>query len=306
MSGPEPFLVLVDGRRHPAGAAVLAAEDQGFLLGLAAFETLLVQDGHASFLDAHLARLARGAAGLSIPWPPPVEPRSALATYIDALGGRRAAVRLTLSRGVPGGEPTLVITAREVEPIPAGGVSVLVSSVRKLRDDPLEDLKTTSRLRYVLAREEARRAGAWEALLLNQADELTEGTVSNVFLVADGALHTPAIESGCLGGIVRERLLAELEREALEVGGASVPLTVGRVPRGLLTRAEELFLTNTTGGVVPVREVMGEAGEEPRAGRAPLLFPGPAGPVTERVRARLATLEEADRDRTGNPAAGSR
>ena len=71
VSSPQSFPVFVDGCIQPAGAPAIPAEDTGFLLGLAVFETLLVDDGHAFFLDEHLARLRRGAQRLSIPWPPP-------------------------------------------------------------------------------------------------------------------------------------------------------------------------------------------------------------------------------------------
>ena len=298
MSDVPAFPVYVDGRLHPAGTPVIAAEDQGFLLGLAVFETLLVEEGTTSFLDDHLARLRRGAAGLGIPWPPPWDPRDALATFLVALEAPRAAVRLTLSRGVPGRGASLVITARPVDPIPKPGVRVLVSSLRKLGHDPLENLKATSRLRHVLAREEARGAGAWEALLLNDADELAEATVSNIFLVADDVLRTPAIESGCLGGIVRDRILADLEREPVrDARGRPLSVEVGRVGRDTLARAGEVFLTNTTGGVVPVVEVFG--GEHP-----PVTLPGEDGPVTRQIAARLALLQAGDRGAVRNPTAG--
>ena len=191
-------------------------------------------------------------------------------------------MRLTLSRGVPGQGPRLVITAREVDPVPAEGVKVRVSELRLLGGDPLMELKTTSRLRYVLAREEVRARGAWEALLVNAAGDLAEGTVSNLFLVAGRRLRTPSRDSGCLGGIVRERILADLERAPLD----GVTLEVGRVPASALADADELFLTNTTGGVVPVSELLGP---EPRR------FAGPAGPVTRAVQARYGALQAADR-----------
>lgn len=292
MSAAPRFPVVVDGRLHAPGTPVLAAEDQGFALGLAAFETVLVEDGHAYFLADHLARLARGAAGLDIPWPPPYDPRACLATLVEALDPVDRAVfaaRVTLSRGVVGRGPTLVVTARTVDAVPAAGVRVQVSSLRKLGDDAVGRLKSTSRVRYVLAREEARRAGAWEALLLTPDGDLSECTVSNVFVVRAGKLRTPSTEHGCLGGLVRARILESLVQEPLEVAGRRLEVSAERIGSAELGDAEEVFLTNTTARVIPVSELTGAADQ-------PLAYPGARGVVTRAVRARIDELEARDRE----------
>ena len=232
------FPVWARGAVQPAFTPVVAAEDQGFLLGLAVFETLLVESGHAYFEREHLERLRLGARVLDID-PAAVDPSAALAELIDAIDAdptlaqpREYAVRIVLSRGVPGSGPTLVVTARERIAPPAEGAVVLVSSFR-IHSDALAGVKATSRLRNVAARAEAERYGAWEALLLNADGDLAEGTISNLFVARDGRLVTPGTDAGCLGGIMRE----------LIVGDGSGPVAVD-VERCRITPASSRACSN--------------------------------------------------------------
>ncbi len=277
--------VFVDGRVHRDGRASISPEDQGFLLGLSVYDTLLYEERCLYFVDEHVARLRRGAEELSIPWPPPWDPAAALRATAEALEGRDAALRITLSRGVPGRGPTMVVTARALD-IPADpGARLWLASFRKLGGDALESVKSTNRLRNVLAREEAEEHGAWEALLANHDGDLSECTTSNVFVVLGRRLCTPADDRGALSGIVREKILGDLGRRPLVLdGGRRVELVLGRVECAELSRAEEVFLTNTTCRVVPIVQVAG-------AELAPRALPGAAGPVTRAIRARVRDIE---------------
>jgi branched-chain amino acid aminotransferase len=282
--------VVVDGVLHAAGTPVLPAEDRGFLLGMAVYETVLVQDGHVPFLAEHLARLERGAREMGMDWPPPAAPEESLAVLAAGVEASTHVARLTVSTGIEGGPPRVVVTARAVSSPPAEGVVVALSPYRA-HDDALANVKATSRLRHVLARREAEGRGAWEALFVNGRGDLAEGTISNVFVLTDGVLRTPPIEDGCLGGIVRTALLEELLGEPLVTDGGTVPVAEEPIDFALLRRGSEVFLTNTTARVVPVRSVL-LPGEE-------LELPGPHGPVARAARERVALLEE--RDRARNP-----
>lgn len=273
----------IDGVLHPPGEGRVSVDDLGFQLGLAVFETLAF-DGHTVFfLAEHVERLRAGARAIGIPWPLPWDPARALRDYAAALGGRPAALRLTLTRGVPGRGPTLVLGARSIDVPPAEGVVVALARFRVRVGSPIEGLKSTNRLRNVLAREEAVARGAWEALLCTDEGDLCEGTVSNVFVAGEHDLATPSLERGCLPGVTRQRLLEELRARPIE----GLPARERRVEPAELDGAREVFLTNSTGGVIPVRAVLD---------RAPRL-PGPDGPVAraaaERWRAVLALQREA-------------
>lgn len=282
------FPSFVNGRIAAPGAPAVRADDAGFLLGLSVFDTVLFEDGAFVFLEDHLARLADGAGELGIPWPPPHDPERALAELVRAMGEPGPlALRLVLSRGPEGGPPTFAIAPRAVVRPPDPGVAVILAPELRRAGDPLGRVKSTSRIAYVLAREEAQRRGAWEALFLSDEGDVLEGTISNVFAVVDGALVTPSVERGCLPGTARARILEELAREPLRPDGRALPVREGRLERDELARASEVFLTNTTGGALPVVRVQGVAEE----------LPGAAGPVLRGVRERLRAAVAAYRAR---------
>lgn len=248
----------MDGHLVPAGSPAIRAEDQGFQLGLAIYDGMLLERGCRFFEAQHLERLEGAARSLGITWPTPVPLERALDEYVEALGEEGPLLlRTTVSRGV-GGVPTVVISARDVDPWPAPGVTVSVAEHAKVSASELEQLKSTNRLRNVLAREAAAAAGAWEALLTTEEGELTEGTISNLFCVLDGELITPPVERGLLPGIVRGELLAEL-------GEREMPYSERRIDPDDLARSSEVFLTNTSGRLIPVVEVQGLISELPGA-----------------------------------------
>lgn len=147
------------------------------------------------------------------------------------------------------------------------GIRAKISSWRRIgHDTHIPAAKGTAHyINSVLARTEAEELGFDEAILLDEAGMLAEGSGENLFLVKDGVLLTPPLASGALGGITRLAVL-ELARElGLEV--VERPLT-----RGELYLADELFMTGTAAEITPVREV------DLRP-----IGTGSRGPVTERV-----------------------
>ena len=101
-----------------------------------------------------------------------------------------------------------------------------------------------------MALAEARSQGASEAIILNRAGNVCEATTANVFAVRGGEVSTPSIESGCLPGITRERVLALCAD--LGIGAAEIELPVSS-----LSDADELFLTSSTREIQPLVEVEG-------------------------------------------------
>lgn len=244
-------LVSVDGVIVPAAEGRISVLDLGLQLGLAVFETLLVEHDRIHYLDEHVARMRSGADALEIDWPAELAER-ALCELAARIGPERRAIRAMLTRGVPGRGPGFVVTTRAAPLPPEAGVELVLSPQRVLAGDPVVAIKSTNRARNVLAREEALRAGAFDALFQTEDGDLTESTVANLFAVVGERLVTPALDRGCLPGVVRGRVL-ELAR------GTDLEVVEGRLEPVELARAAEVFLTNTTGGLVPVRAVRGVA-----------------------------------------------
>lgn len=228
-------------------AAVIPADDPGFLYGDAIFETgRLVAEGFFR-LERHLERFAASAAGLDLPIPA----RSELRAVARGLAGRNdfgeAVLRLTATRGGRAG-PLLLGTLTPMPPDwrerARRGWRVVTATVRHPPASALPTVKTPGRPHGLVARAQARAAGADDALLLSPGGDVVEGPSWNVFWRRADTLFTPAPETGLLEGITRAVVL-ELAPEA------GYGVEQGIFPRAELDRAEEVFATMTSSGIVP-------------------------------------------------------
>lgn len=282
-----PGHVWVDGRIVGAAEPVLTAFDRGFQLGDGIFETLRARGGHPTELDEHVARLRRSAGGLGFGLPVDIETTlaRAIAELLEAehLGGPDgdASIRITVSRGpffgrglLPPDEhpaPTIVVQAWPVPPTPAHhlevGLHLVASRVRRDPESPLAALKTTSRADYVVARLEAREAGADDALFLTIDGFLSEATSANLFIVRGDELATPALACAILPGTTRDWIL----RWAADAG---LRPTEGYLTTRELHEAGEAFLSSSVAGILPVTRFDGEP-----------IGDGRPGPWTRRARA---------------------
>ncbi len=247
--------VIVRGRD-----AVLSVFDRGARDGGGIFETLRVYDGRPFAWQRHMERLVLSAAELGFPVPPsPAQLRGGIDQLLAEQRLTDAVVRLTVTRGIAGGRPTRAGAWIEAEPLAArlwpgtrrGDASVMFSCV-PFQQGWIGRHKTTSRMAWDLAREEARAAGADEALLVAPDGHLVEGAASNVFVVRGGEVLTPPLAHDVLPGVTRAIVL-ELCRE-LRLPAREAPIVAGH-----LREAQEIFLTNTVQEVLPVALLEGRA-----------------------------------------------
>lgn len=240
---------------------MIPADDRGFTLGDGLFETVLARGGEFVALLAHLDRLTAGCAALGLPAPDRAEAERLMRqALVDAgLDSARAAVRLTLTAGSGGrgldrpDAPVLRLVASAAPaPRPETPARLITAKVRRNDRSPASRLKTLSYLDNVLARAEARAAGADEALMLNTAGELACAAAANLFWIEDGALFTPALDCGVLAGIARGEVLAR----AAELGVAAHEVAAGP---DALAAADAAFLTNALIGVRAIASVDGRS-----------------------------------------------
>ncbi|WEV79008.1 aminotransferase class IV [Janibacter cremeus] len=258
----------------------LAALDHGVTVGDGAFETCKIVDGEVFAADRHLARMDRTLAGLGLP----AADRGLVQQGIDAvlgagerIGFGRLRYTITAGPGPLGSDRgdqgmSYIVTAAEVGPLAPTTAVATVPWTRNERA-PTAALKTTSYADNVIALAHAKDRGGTEAIFANTRGELCEGTGSNIFVVVDGVLRTPPLDSGCLAGITRELTIEWAREIGVEVREEALPLMV-------LETAEEVFLTSSTRDVQPVHAVDGRE------------LPAP-GPVTERVREAFAKASRA-------------
>lgn len=235
--------------------AVVAAVDEGFARGRAAFETLRVYGGHPFRLEQHLVRLAGSADRLGLPEPDAEELRELVGDALRAARVGDASVRIYWTPGAPGaGSTAIVLVSRLpdwIEEARARGQR-LVSLAFPRRATPwlLPGTKSVSYATHVAAEAEARRRGADDALLVDFDGTVLEGTVTNVWWRMEDTLFTPELELGILAGETRAALL-EL---AMEAGYA---IETGAFPLDSVRAADEVFTSSSVREVMPVVSVDG-------------------------------------------------
>lgn len=255
-----PRLASIDGEFLAPEEAKVSVYDRGFLYGDSVFETIRTYGGEPFALDQHLARLERSAERVAIALPLP-RPELALEIRraVRAARNPESYVRAMITRGSgplgldPGlaARPLRVVLVEPLSPLPAAfyrdGVKVITVQTRRATDEAAQGAKVSNYLASLLAIRDARAVGAHEALILNAAGEVLEGTTSNLFVVDQGALLTPP-EAGILAGITRAHVL-EL------AGELGIPVRVETLPADRVTGAAEVFITSTLREIVPVVQV---------------------------------------------------
>ena len=242
--------IYLNGELVQQETATVSALDRGLLYGYGLFETMRSYGGRVFRLEEHYQRLRDGAARLAMDVPLTLRELSdAVEAVLDRNELRDARVRLMLTAGAEGAAGSVILLAREVTEYPRQlyrrGMSALVTSMRRNETSFLSGVKSLNYLDNLLAREEARRQGADEAILLNTRGFVAEGSASNVFLVLDGRLVTPNLSSGCLAGITRQAVLELASAAGLE------PVE-SEVEPSAFEDASEAFLTGSVMEVMPL------------------------------------------------------
>lgn len=232
--------------------------DRACQYGDGLFETLAVRHGQVEFLEAHLARLAQGAQQLGIPMPDDTRWREDIRAVIT--GRDRAVLKLMLSRGaggrgyLPPADPAVsrivMLHPWPVHPIEyvEEGIRVRICQTRLARQPLLAGLKHLNRLEQVLARQEWRDEAIQEGLMLDTADHVVEGTMSNLFWLKGDVLHTPDLSACGVQGIMRQQVIDLASTLGLSVQSEEYSVST-------LDEVDGLFLTNSVIGLWPVRQL---------------------------------------------------
>ncbi len=271
--------VWIEGEVVDGSQARVPVLDHGLLYGDGVFEGMRVYGRRVFRLEDHLQRFATAAKALALELPGGTAAvREIVLETARAFGADEAYVRLIATRGdgplgidpTQCSKPRLICIVDRINVHPenkrSSGVDLLTSSWRRPPADVLDPrVKSLNYLNNVMAKLEAVQRGGDEALLLNAAGSVAETSVANIFLVRGGDLLTPPSSDGALEGITRATVLelaASLEIEARTQ-------SLGRFD---LFAAEEVFLTGSGTGMVPVRSLDGRT-----------IGAGGPGPVYEKI-----------------------
>ena len=241
-----------NGQWLPAAQYPGTAQDRGACFGLGLFETLLAINGVPLFASRHLARLRQSCEKLG--WTLDFPDFSAVVAELVARNNF-ATDRVRLRLSVTGGSGSLDDLAAGVDRLvwlsafPAAEVpkslTLCLSPWPRNERSPLAGLKSACYAENLIALDHARQRGFQETIVLNTAGDLCEAATANLFLVKNGVILTPSLDSGCLPGIGRE-VVCEI---ALAHG---ISCEQRRLTLADLDAADEIFLTSSTRGPMPV------------------------------------------------------
>lgn len=249
-----PNIAFVNGKWSPLAAASVSVEDRGFQFGDGVYELLRTYGGEIFHVEEHLARLESSAKEIEIALPytaRQMEKFIQLGCLKSGYGETKIYIQVTRGaaprlHSFPSKvKPTVVMTFRRFEPLPEKlrqeGVAVI--SLEDIRWGRCH-VKSLNLLPNVMAKEQALRAGAFEAIFIRNG-KVTEGAGSNLFAVIGKKVVTPPAGPFILSGITREVVLQVGKKKGLEMVERELKL-----PH--LYAADELFLTGTTVEVLPV------------------------------------------------------
>jgi branched-chain amino acid aminotransferase len=219
--------------------ATIAGTDHGLLVGDGVFETLKVTESGTFAVRRHLNRLIRSAAALHLPAPDHLQIREAIDAVLADRDFPRGKLRITYTggRGPLGsdaayGPPTLLVALVAADPAPPL-TSIVTAPWTRNEHGALAGVKSTSYAENVRGLAYATERGASEAIFLNTAHHVCEGTGTNIFLVFGDTVVTAPLSAGPLAGITRELIM-----EWSPVEEREVTLEEAR-------RADEVFLTSS-------------------------------------------------------------
>ncbi|WP_373087553.1 D-amino-acid transaminase [Sneathiella sp.] len=253
-------IAYVNGQYLPHRMAHVHIEDRGYQFADGVYEVVTVSSGKLIDEAGHLDRLWRSLGELKIAAPMKREPlKFVMREVIRRNSIFDGIIYMQVTRGVAPRDhpfpdntaPALVMTAKRLS-IPKAakkaeeGVSVItLPDIRWAR----RDIKSVSLLPNILAKQEAKDKGAYEAFMVDDAGMVTEGSSTNAWIVdQDGKIITRETSNSILAGITRAALLRELEEKGLEV-------EIRNFSVDELQNAREVFLTSSTSYVLPVVKV---------------------------------------------------
>lgn len=243
--------------------AQVSTSDRGIQYGDGLFETIAIRKGELRLWDFHIDRLARGCGLLSISQPAATglydgvkhairqsgvpSSYSVAKIVVSAGAGRRGYGRKVVET------PSVMIAAFPSAPLPVehyrDGVDTVLCKTRLAGNSPLAGLKTLNRLEQVLARSEFVETDVFEGLTMDADDNIICGTMSNVFVVNDGKIVTPSLDSCGVEGVMRRHTIETLNELGIET-------KIRAVKRDEMDSMDEVFICNSQFGVMPVRRCM--------------------------------------------------
>lgn len=246
--------IFINNKFYREKDANISVFDHGFLYGDGIFETLRAYNGIVFEIDEHIKRLLNSAAliGLKIPQNK-AKLKEAVYSAIRKNKLMNAYIRITVSRGkgslgyAAKCVPNIIIIAKQFIPYPKRMYEKGVQAATFNAERVLPQVKSTSCLPLVVAK--INTGKYFEAFLVDNKGNITEGTVSNIFFVKSNSLYTP-----------REKILFGVTRKIVKkiAQGIGLQLKEIKIKKSEIYSFEECFLASTLVEIMPVVEINGK------------------------------------------------
>lgn len=240
----------VDGAFVPSDQAMIPVDDLAVLRGYGVCDIMRTYKGSPYFLDEHILRLENSAlkVGLTLPWTHKEIKQIVVQTLQQNQDLDEANIRMVITGGssldffTPTGSPRLIVMVTAIPRLPDSWYTQGVKVITLFQEREVPEAKVISYISAAIALKDAKSRGAVEVLYVNRNKEALEGTTSNLFAFYGNTLVTP--DQGVLKGITR-KLVLSLASRFFMIEEKSIPLET-------LVQADEVFITGTNKGVVPV------------------------------------------------------
>jgi len=240
--------VYINGKFLDAKDAKISPFDRGFLYGEGAFETLRLYNGKVLFLKKHYKRLINTLAFLDIEFKLTFKKLESIINKLQRQNKlSNASIRISISKS------TVFVLIKKLPYNPKKffkyGVSLRVSVLRRNPYSFAPYHKTMNYVENIYEKKMAINKGYFDSLFFDiSGNYITECATSNIFVVKNEILYTPSIELPLLPGIIRENII-EWARNI------DINVKEQKIKKSILSKADEIFITNSIAGILPVKKI---------------------------------------------------
>lgn len=245
----DKFLDIKDAKISPL--------DRGFLFGDAIYEVIIAVNKKPFELDAHITRLKKNISSLKYSLSDQIDLEEIILEIISRNKFSKQVIYVQISRGtdsirdhIPSNDliPTVFVSSHELKTdfSPSFGEKAILLEDFRWRKS---QIKATSLLANVIYRSEAKQQGVFETILFENGF-ITEGAVSNVFCCIENKIITPPLTENILPGVTRKVILNLIQDTSLEYEEIKISIDS-------FLSAEEIWVTNSTKGIIPIIELDG-------------------------------------------------
>ena len=238
--------------------AKISPLDRGFLFGDAIYEVIIAVNKKPFELDAHLTRLKKNISSLGYSLSDQFDLEEIILEVISRNKFINQVIYVQISRGtdivrdhIPSNDliPTIFVSSHELktEFSPSSGEKAILLEDFRWRKS---QIKATSLLANVIYRSEAKHREVFETILFENGF-ITEGAVSNVFCCINNKIITPPLTENILPGVTRKVILELIQNTSLEYEEIKIPVDS-------FLSADEIWVTNSTKGIIPIIELDGK------------------------------------------------